>query len=79
MTARRHFAFVQHLDPLRSLQGIHARYDCPDMATVDRHIEGLLRRIATAGARSPILADACRADIDQLLDRRTWLALASTA
>jgi hypothetical protein len=76
MTGTPHFAFVQHLDPLRSVQGVHARYDCPDLDTVDRHLEGLRRRIATAGARSPDLLDACRADIDRLLDRRNWLTLA---
>ena len=75
----RHFAFVRHLDPLRSVQGTHARYDCPDLASVDRHLEALRRRMSTGAARGPDVADACRADIDRLLDRRAWLALPLTA
>ena len=68
------FAFATHLDPLRSVQGTRMRYDCPDLAAVDRHIAGLHRRIA-AGTHSPDVAAVCRADIDRLLDRRAWLTL----
>lgn len=68
------FAPARHLDPLRSVHGTRGdRYDCPDTAVVDRHILGLRRRLAGAG--SPELAHAYRADIDRLLDRRAWLTL----
>jgi len=72
-TTARHFAFVQHLDPLRSVEGTQARYACPDLAAVDRHLTSLRRRIAAAGARSPAVVAACREDVDRLLDRRSWL------
>lgn len=68
------FAFVRHLDPLRSVQGSRTRYDCPDLAAVDRHLAGLRRRVA-GGAHSPDGVDACRVDIDRLLDHRAWLTL----
>ena len=66
-------AFVRLLDPLRSVRGVLARYDCPDLAALDRHIAALGRRIAAA--RSPAAVDAARVDVDRLLDRRTWLTL----
>jgi hypothetical protein len=75
MTTGRLFAPTRYLDPLRAVDGTHARYDCPDLATLDRHIEYLRRRIATVGARSPNVAGVYRADIDRLLDRRAWLTL----
>lgn len=75
MTTGRSFAFTRHLDPLRTVQGTLARYDCPDLAALDRHIEHLRRRIATAGAQPPKVVDVSRADIDVLLDRRAWLTL----
>ena len=68
------FAPACHLDPLRVLLGARAeRYDCPDVPTLDRHIARLHRRMTAAGA--PEVADACRTDIDRLLDRRSWLTL----
>ena len=72
------FAFVRHLDPLRCVQGTRGRYDCPDLASVDRHLAVLRRRI-DAGARSPDTAAGCRTDIDLLLERRAWLTLPMTA
>jgi hypothetical protein len=51
------------------------RYDCPDLATLDRHITRLRHRVTTIGSRSPEGVAACRADIDLLLDRRAWLTL----
>ena len=68
------FAFVHHLDPLRSVQGTRTRYHCPDLATIDRHLASLRRCIA-GGTRSPDIIDACRVDIDRLLDHRAWLTL----
>ena len=67
------FAPAQHLDPLRTVHGTNGRYDCPDVAALDHHIGSLQRRIAHLG-HVPA-ADVCRADIDQLLDRRSWLTL----
>jgi hypothetical protein len=69
------FAPARQLDPLRVVQGENHRYDCPDVATLDRHLTRLRHRLAAAGNRSPTVAAACRADIDQLLDRRVWLTL----
>ena len=70
------FAPVQLLDPLRLVHGTRSdRYDCPDLATLDRHINHLRRRIARLGDQVPDVAEACRADIDRLLDHRSWLTL----
>ena len=70
------FAPARHLDPLRIVQGTRgARYDCPDVATVDGHLVRLSRRVATGGAESPDVVEVCRTDIDRLLDRRAWLTL----
>ena len=63
------------LDPLRVVEGAdNDRYDCPDLAALDRHISRLRRRIVDLGGRVPA-ADRYRADIDRLLDRRAWLTL----
>ena len=75
------FAPAQQLDPLRMVQGTcnNHRYDCPDLAALDRHITRLRHRISTVGTRSPHIAAAYRADIDRLLDRRAWLTLPETS
>ena len=68
------FAPAQHLDPLRVVHGTrNDSYDCPDLATLDQHIDSLRRRIGRLGHVTA--ADTCRADIDRLLDRRAWLTL----
>ena len=70
------FAPARLLDPLRVVDGTRSgRYDCPDVAALDRHISRLRRHIAKVGDRVPEVADGCRADIDRLLDRRSWLTL----
>ena len=70
------FAPVTLLDPLRLVHGTGSdRYDCPDLASLDGHINQLRRRIARLDGRVPAVAEACRADIDLLLDRRSWLTL----
>jgi hypothetical protein len=70
------FAPAQQLDPLRIVQGTtHDRYDCPDLATLDRHITHLRRRVLKDGGQVPGVAAVWRADIDRLLDRRAWLTL----
>jgi hypothetical protein len=70
------FAPAQMLDPLRIVHGTrNARYDCPDLAALDRHISRLRRHMTDLGSRMPEVADGCRADIDRLLDRRWWLTL----
>ena len=64
------------LDPLRMVQGTrNERYDCPDLAALDRHIIHLRRRIIGLESRDPDIADDYRADIDRLLDRRSWVTL----
>jgi hypothetical protein len=70
------FAPATLLNPLRLVHGTGSeRYDCPDLATLDRHIDHLRRRIARLGGQAPDVVEACRADIDRLLDRRSWLTL----
>jgi hypothetical protein len=67
---------VRLLDPLRVVDGTRGgRYDCPDLATLDRQLDHLRRRIASPDSRVPHVADGHRADIDRLLDRRIWLTL----
>lgn len=63
-------------DPLTTVVGLNgAQYACPDIATLDEHLAGLCRRIEHAAPHFPYLADAYRAEIDLLLDRRWWLEL----
>lgn len=70
------FTPVQLLDPVRMVYGArNDRYDCPDVAALDRHIGDLRRRIASIGEETPNFADDYRADIDRLLDHRLWLTL----
>jgi hypothetical protein len=70
------FTPVQLLDPLRIVQGTrNDRYDCPDLAALDRHIIHLRRRIASIGEQGHNTTDDYRTDIDRLLDHRFWLAL----
>ncbi|AEA28260.1 hypothetical protein ACFQ34_16195 [Pseudonocardia benzenivorans] len=52
-------------------------YECPDLATLDRHLTTLCARIRQATPQFPSLARAFRDDIDVLLDRRRWLELTS--
>jgi hypothetical protein len=64
------------LDPLRIVEGAgNDRYDCPDLVTLDRHINHLHRRIADLDDQTSDVAGRWRADIDRLLDRRLWLTL----
>jgi hypothetical protein len=47
------FTPVQLLDPLRIVHGARSdRYDCPDVAALDRHIDHLRRRIASTGEQA---------------------------
>ena len=70
------FTPVQLLDPLRMVHGArNDRYDCPDVAALDRHIGHLRRRITSIGEQAPNITDDYRADIDRLLDHRFWLTL----
>jgi hypothetical protein len=63
-------------DPFTTVIGQYDNwYPCPDTATVDHHLVELAPRIGQAGRRSPKLAEAYRADMDLLLDRRSWLSM----
>lgn len=63
-------------DPATTVQGCHGVvYACPTLNAVDAHIAHLRRRIAQNPPRFPRLAEAYRADIDLLLDRRAYLML----
>ena len=70
------FTPVQLLSPERMVHGArNDRYDCPDVAALDRHIGQLRRRIISVADQAPHIADDYRADIDRLLDRRCWLTM----
>jgi hypothetical protein len=70
------FAPAQLLDPLRIVEGTgNRRYDCPDLAALDRHIDHVRRRVAGLDDEASDVADRCLADIDRLLDHRLWLTL----
>ena len=48
------FTPVQLLDPVRMVYGArNDRYDCPDVAALDRHIGDLRRRITSIGEETP--------------------------
>lgn len=71
---------AQQLDPLVTVDGLNGtRYSCPDLASVDAHLDGLRRRIESARGRFPGLVATYLREIDLLLDRRTWLALEDQA
>jgi hypothetical protein len=63
-------------DPLTTVDGLNGSiYACPDIATLDAHLEALCTRLRHAAPQFPSLAEAFRAEIDRLLDRRLWLQL----
>ena len=70
-------ALFPHLNPLVSVAGKVALYHCPDIETVDRHLTNLTNRIKLAHS-VPKLVALYRQDIDQLLDRRRYLELATS-
>jgi hypothetical protein len=66
-------------DPLTTVVGPHGTtYSCPDLLTLDGHLAALCVRLRNATPQFPSLAEAFRADIDCLLERRHWLRLTST-
>lgn len=72
------FAPARLLDPLRLVHGTgNDRYDCPDLVALDGHLDRLRRRLAGLDGRNISRADAYRADVDRLLDRRSWLMLSA--
>ncbi|GAA4713923.1 hypothetical protein GCM10023215_66260 [Pseudonocardia yuanmonensis] len=75
MSTPARFTPARYLDPSRTVQGATDRFDCPDLASLDRHLDRLRRRIARDGGRTSAAVETCRADIDRLLDRRRWLTL----
>ena len=68
----RHNRPVDPLQVVLSADGT-TRYHCPDVATVDRHLTELARRVAHA-AKLPKLVAKYRADIDRLLEHRLFLS-----
>lgn len=67
-----------NLDPAVSVEstikgGKH--YHCPDLISVDNHIRDLQVRIAAATNAPGNLVKQYKADIDVLLDRRSYLVL----
>jgi len=66
-------------DPLITVVGaIGVPYLCPTIEAVDGHLADLHRRARLLARKFPRLAKSYRSDIDQLLDRRCWLAMAPT-
>ena len=54
LSERTMFTPVQLLDPVRMVYGArNDRYDCPDVAALDRHIGDLRRRITSIGEETP--------------------------
>jgi len=66
---------MRSVDPAIMVQGEMSVYECPDLASVDKHIKQVgktMRRISESGKYSE-LPPKYRADIDLLLERRMWL------
>lgn len=62
------------LDPATTVTGCTGTpYPCPDVASVDAHIEKLHRSILRNPPKFQRLADEWRYDIDLLLERRHYL------
>lgn len=60
-----------NLDPATTVFG-STPFNCPDIRTIDLHLLGLIARIEKAHAL-PRLVEIYRADMDLLLDRRSYL------
>lgn len=59
------------LDPTTTVEGSGGTpYHCPDVASVDGHIQRLLRSIAQCPDRFPKTRQQFRDDVDLLLERR---------
>ena len=69
-------ATFPHLNPLVSVAGKLALYHCPDIETVDRHLANLATRIRSARFQSNLTEYWFDADL--LLDRRSYLELATS-
>jgi len=66
-------------DPLITVVGaIGVPYLCSSIEAVDGHLADLHRRARLLARKFPRLAKSYRSDIDQLLDRRCWLAMSPT-
>lgn len=58
-------------DPTTTVEGSGGtRYHCPDVASVDGHIQRLLRSIQQCPDRFPKTRQQFRGDVDLLLERR---------
>jgi hypothetical protein len=70
-----------NLDPVDVVYGAlpMRRYHCPDLATLDRHIEVLRRQIGPNSNCTAQWKLKMRQDIDRLLDRRLYMTLVSEA
>jgi hypothetical protein len=70
-----------NLDPAEVVCSVVPRrcYHCPDLDTLDHHIEALRRQIDPASNCVPKWKQYMRQDIDQLLDRRLYLTLVAGA
>jgi hypothetical protein len=62
-----------NLDPAETVIGIRAKYHCPDLAAIDRHLRNLTNRLHALGTGAPKLASEYRTDIDLLLGRRLYM------
>jgi hypothetical protein len=51
------------------------RYHCPDITSLDKHIAELRTQVGPNSNLTEVRKEAFRADIDQLLERRLYLAM----
>jgi hypothetical protein len=66
-------------DPLEAVSSVLPGYHfyCPDVATVDQHIAELRGHLQPSSNLTARRKEAARRDIDQLLERRLYLMIAS--
>ena len=70
---------IRNLDPTEVVCSVLPlrRYHCPDLPTLDHHINLLRRQVAADSNCTPEWKQHMRHDIDRLLDRRMYLTLVS--
>jgi len=66
-----------NLDPIQTVESViqGRRYHCADLVALDNHIRDLQVRIAQASKAPGGLVKQYKADIDALLERRSYMTL----
>jgi hypothetical protein len=72
---------IPNLDPVELVCSVLPlrRYHCPDVPTLDRHIDLLRRQVDADSNCTPEWKQHMRHDIDRLLDRRLYLTVVGRA